>query len=123
MTQHKQILLVEDYEGFRFSLRQLLELEGYQVVEAVDGESAVAQAEQSAPDLILMDLSLPGIDGLEATRRIRQIEQLKGVPIVALSAHDTHDMQADVTAAGFNGYLSKPVDFDQLDQIIKQYLA
>lgn len=122
MTQHKQILLVEDYEGFRFSLRQLLELEGYQVLEAVDGESAVAQAEQSAPDLILMDLSLPGIDGLEATRRIRQIEQLKKVPIVALSAHDTQDMQADVDAAGFSGYLSKPVDFDQLDQIIKQYL-
>ena len=123
MTERKRILLVEDYEGFRFSLRQLLELEGYEVSEAETGEQAVAEAARLSPNLILMDLTLPGIDGLAAAKKIRQIEQLKEVPIVALSAHDTENLQADAVAAGCNDYITKPVDFDQLERIIKLLLG
>jgi two-component system cell cycle response regulator DivK len=116
------VLVVEDFEDNRFMMRRLLEMCGYRVVEAVNGEQAVETARQERPDLILMDLSLPKLDGLAATRRIRQTDGLGEVPIVAVSAHDTSDFHADALAAGCNEYVTKPIDFDQLESLLKKLL-
>src|SRR5215204_4348313 len=87
------VLVVEDFEDNRFMMRRLLEMSGYRVVEAVNGNQAVERAASDHPDIILMDLSLPQLDGLAATRRI---------PIVAVSAHDSADFHAEALAAGCN---------------------
>ena len=127
MAEHSDagatVLVVEDFEDNRFMMRRLLEMSGYQVVEAVNGEQAVEKAVDERPDLILMDLSLPKLDGLAATRRIRQQEGLARVPIVAVSAHDTTDFHADALAAGCNEYVTKPIDFDQLEALLKKLLG
>ena len=117
------VLVVEDFADNRFMMRKLLEMSGYQVVEAVDGKEAVEVAERARPDLILMDLSLPRLDGLDATRRIRELDGLGRVPIVAVSAHDTNDFHADALAAGCNEYVTKPIDFDELDALLKKLLG
>jgi two-component system cell cycle response regulator DivK len=117
------VLVVEDFEDNRFMMRRLLEMSGYQVVEAVNGEQAVEAAVRERPDLILMDLSLPKLDGLAATRRIRQHEGLARTPIVAVSAHDTTDFHADALAAGCNEYVTKPIDFDQLEALLEKLLG
>jgi two-component system, cell cycle response regulator DivK len=116
------VLVVEDFEDNRFMMRRLLEMSGYRVVEAVNGEQAVEVAAEVRPDLILMDLSLPKLDGLAATRRIRRNVGLQEVPIVAVSAHDTSDFHADALAAGCNEYVTKPIDFDQLESLLKKLL-
>jgi CheY-like chemotaxis protein len=117
------VLVVEDFEDNRFMMRRLLEMSGYHVVEAVNGEQAVETAVRERPDLILMDLSLPKLDGLAATRRIRQQVGLARIPIVAVSAHDTTDFHADALAAGCNEYVTKPIDFDQLEALLKKLLG
>lgn len=116
------ILVVEDFEDNRFMMRRLLEMSGFQVLEAVNGEEAVRLASSELPQLILMDLSLPQLDGLAATRRIRQHPELRDVPIVAVSAHDTADFHADALAAGCNDYVTKPIDFDQLEALLYRLL-
>ena len=117
------VLVVEDFEDNRFMMRRLLEMSGYRVIEAVNGEQAVEVAASERPDLILMDLSLPKLDGLAATRRIRQSRGLGEVPIVAVSAHDTSDFHADALAAGCDEYVTKPIDFDQLESLLKKLLG
>lgn len=121
--QTETILLVEDTEDNRFMMRRLLEMSGYQVVEATNGEEAVRLAQSEQPDVILMDLSLPVIDGLAATRAIRKLDGLGKVPIVAVSAHDTSDFQSDALAAGCNSYITKPIDFSQLEVLIARLLG
>ena len=116
------VLVVEDFEDNRFMMRRLLEMSGYEVVEAMNGEEAVEIAMRVRPGLILMDLSLPLLDWLAATRRIRQHEELRQVPIVAVSAHDTADFHADALAAGCNDYVTKPIDFDQLEALLLKLL-
>lgn len=116
------IMVVEDFEDNRFMMRRLLEMSGYRVVEAEDGEAAVECAGREQPDLILMDLSLPLLDGLAATRRIRQNKELRNVPVVAVSAHDTADFHAEALAAGCNEYVTKPIDFDQLEEVLNRLL-
>ncbi|HJU56255.1 MAG TPA: response regulator [Pyrinomonadaceae bacterium] len=116
------IMVVEDFEDNRFMMRRLLEMSGYRVLEAVNGEEAVELAHRERPQLILMDLSLPQLDGLAATRRIRQYLDMKDVPIVAVSAHDTADFHADALAAGCNDYVTKPIDFDQLEALLSRLL-
>ena len=117
------VLVVEDFEDNRFMMRRLLEMSGYRVVEAVNGQEAVEAARRERPDLILMDLSLPKLDGLAATRRIRQEDGLREVPIVAVSAHDTADFHADALAAGCNEYVTKPIDFDQLVKLLSRLVT
>jgi CheY-like chemotaxis protein len=112
------VLVVEDFEDNRFMMRRLLEMSGYYVVEAVNGNQAVEQASSQRPDIILMDLSLPQLDGLAATRRIRAQEGSRKVPIIAVSAHDSADFHAEALAAGCNEYVTKPIDFDQLVQLL-----
>jgi CheY-like chemotaxis protein len=119
---NRTVLVVEDFEDNRFMMRRLLEMSGYRVLEAINGEEAVEMAERERPGLILMDLSLPLLDGLAATRRIRQHEALRNVPIVAVSAHDTADFHADALAAGCNDYVTKPIDFDQLEALLGRLL-
>lgn len=116
------VMVVEDFEDNRFMMRRLLEMSGYRVVEAVNGEQAVEVATRERPHLILMDLSLPILDGLAATRRIRQHAELRRVPIVAVSAHDTSDFHADALAAGCNDYVTKPIDFEQLEALLNRLL-
>ena len=127
MAEHngskKTVLVVEDFEDNRFMMRRLLELNGYRVIEAINGQEAVLIAAQERPHLILMDLSLPQIDGLAATRSIRQLDGMRAVPIIAISAHDTSDFRTEALAAGCNEYLTKPVDFDQLEDLLKKLLA
>lgn len=116
------VMVVEDFEDNRFMMRKLLEMSGYRVVEAINGQQAVEMAEREHPDMILMDLSLPLLDGLAATRLIRQHASLRKVPIVAVSAHDTADFHADALAAGCNEYVTKPIDFDQLQGLLSRLL-
>ena len=113
-------MVVEDFEDNRFMMRRLLEMSGYRVVEAVNGQQAVETARRERPDIILMDLSLPMLDGLAATRRIREQDGLSKVPIVAVSAHDSADFHAEALAAGCDEYVTKPIDFDQLVQLLNR---
>ena len=117
------VLLVEDSEDNRLMMRRLLEMSGYQVVEAMNGEEAVKLAQKESPQLILMDLSLPVIDGLAATRLIRKVPALASTPIIVVSAHDTSDFQAEAVEAGCNSYVTKPIDFNQLETLIEQLLT
>ena len=116
------VLLVEDTEDNRFMMRRLLEMAGYQVVEAMNGEEAVKLAKSESPHLILMDLSLPVIDGLAATRLIRKLPHCESTPIIAVSAHDTSDFQSEAIDAGCNSYVTKPIDFNDLEELIAQLL-
>ncbi len=113
-----RVLLVEDTEDNRFMMRRLLELSGYQVSEAVNGVEAVRAAEHESPDIILMDLSLPIVDGLAATRQIRQLRGLGSVPIIAVSAHDSADFHSEALAAGCDAYITKPIDYSELEELI-----
>jgi CheY-like chemotaxis protein len=118
----KLFLLVEDFEDSRFMMRRLLEMSGYEVVEASDGEQAVELAVQKQPALIFMDLSLPKLDGLAATRQIRQHQHLGNTPIVAISAHDSPESRTEALDAGCDEYVTKPIDFDQVGELIKRFL-
>ena len=116
------VLLVEDTEDNRFMMRRLLEMTGYRVVEAMNGEEAVRLAQAESPQLILMDLSLPVIDGLAATRLIRKLPRFEVIPIIAVSAHDSSDFQMEAIQAGCNIYITKPIDFNELEELIVQML-
>src|ERR1041385_510197 len=121
--EKKEFLLVEDFEDSRFMMRRLLEMAGYSVIEATDGEQAVRMAVQARPALILMDLSLPKMDGLAATRNIRQKKSLQRGPIVAVSAHDSAESRAEALDAGCNEYVTKPIDFDLLTDLIQRFVG
>jgi CheY-like chemotaxis protein len=121
-AEPQTVLLVEDTEDNRFMMRRLLEMTGYRVVEAMNGEEAVKLAQSESPNLILMDLSLPVIDGLAATRLIRELPNLGTTPIIAVSAHDTSDFQSEAIKAGCNTYVTKPIDFGELEDLIAKLL-
>ena len=121
-AEPQTVLLVEDTEDNRFMMRRLLEMTGYRVVEAMNGEEAVKLAKTESPNLILMDLSLPVIDGLAATRLIRKLPEFKSTPIIAVSAHDTTDFQSEAIEAGCNTYVTKPIDFNELEELIAKLL-
>jgi len=118
----KKILVVEDVDVNRDLVVQLLE-DDYEVIEAVDGEEAVALAGKERPDLILMDLSLPVMDGWEATRQIKANDDLKSVPVIALTAHAMKGDEEKAKAAGCNDYMSKPVDENELFAKVTKFLA
>ena len=112
------ILLVEDGDDTRYFMRLELESLGYRVIEAEDGYKAVDLALGEHPDIILMDLSLPGVDGLEATKRIRQDERMQSVPIIAVTAHHESTFRAGAKASGFDAYVTKPIDLAALNDLI-----
>jgi two-component system cell cycle response regulator DivK len=118
-----KILLVEDNEMNRDMLARRLERRGYQVVIALDGEQGVRLAQAEAPDLILMDMSLPVLDGWEATRRLRALPATQTIPIIALTAHAMAGDREQALQAGCNDYDSKPVEFARLLGKIQALLA
>jgi CheY-like chemotaxis protein len=118
MPANPTILLVEDDEDTRYIMRLELEQRGYRVIEAKDGEEGVELAQLESADIILMDLSLPGIDGLEATKQIRNDGDLRRVPIVAVTAHQETDFRLGAKESGFDAYVTKPIDFDWLSELM-----
>ncbi|MGH9202510.1 MAG: response regulator [Vicinamibacterales bacterium] len=118
-----KILYVEDNDDNVFVIRERLTRLGFEVVVAADGERGVAMAETEAPDLILMDLRLPGIDGWEATRRLKAAPETKAIPVIALSAHAMAGDREQALAAGCDDYATKPVDFPKLLERIQTILA
>jgi len=118
----KTILVVEDVEFNRDLLVQLLD-DDYKVLTAADGAEGIKLAERERPDLILMDLSLPVLDGWEATRRIKANEALRGIPIIALSAHAMRGDEEKARQSGCDDYLSKPLDEDLLYAKLAKFLG
>ena len=121
--QMPRILLVEDNEMNRDMLSRRLEKRKYEVAIAVDGQEGVEMAEFEAPDLILMDLSLPVIDGWEATRTLKDDTATSGIPVIALTAHAMSTDREKALAAGCDGYETKPVELPSLIEAIEKLLA
>jgi two-component system cell cycle response regulator DivK len=118
----KRILVIEDTEDNRQIIRDLLSSVGYELIEAVDGVQGVALAQKERPDLILMDIQLPEIDGYEATRRIRAIPELAKVPIIAVTSYALSGDEAKTRAAGCDGYIAKPFSPRQLLAMVREFL-
>lgn len=118
----KRILIIEDTEDNRQIIRDLMTSVGYELIEAVDGIEGVAAAEREKPDLILMDIQLPGIDGYEATRRIRAIPDMAKVPIIAVTSYALSGDEAKTREAGCDGYVAKPFSPRQLLAKVREFL-
>ena len=122
-TVKKRILVVEDQEDLRGVLRDLLDGSGYSVIEAADGVTGLASAKSEHPDLILMDIQMPIIDGYEATRRIKADPALNGIPIVAVSSFAMKGDEEKARAAGCDHYVTKPYSPMQLLKVIRGLLG
>ena len=118
-SDRRTILVVDDFDDTRLLLRTFLEKRGFRVVEAENGVDAVAQAESESPDLIIMDMQMPQLDGLSATRKIRKVEQLHSVPIVAVSAYGADQFRELALAAGCDEYVSTPFEPEALEGLIR----
>lgn len=118
----KKVLVVEDVDMNRELMVQLLE-DRYEVIEAANGQDGVDAAERERPELILMDLSLPVMNGWEATRRLKANPDLKSIPIIALTAHAMKGDRETALAAGCDDYLVKPLDEDELMEKIARFLG
>ena len=119
----RRILVVEDQEDNRRIVRDLLTPSGYEVVEAVTGEEGVAMAGTHRPDLILMDIQLPGLDGYEATRRIKANPALRSIPLIVVTSYALSGDDAKAFEAGCDAYVTKPFVPRQLLAKIREYLA
>ena len=117
----KTILIVEDNPVNMDLMIQLLE-EEYHLILAVDGSEALEMTSSQKPDLVLMDMSLPEIDGYDATQRIKADDQLRHIPVIGLSAHAMSGDAEKAAKAGCDAYLTKPIDFDQLFDILDRFL-
>jgi two-component system cell cycle response regulator DivK len=118
----KRILVVEDHEDNRQILRDLLGSVGYEMIEAHDGAAALPTAKASKPDLILMDIQLPMVDGYEATRRIKADPELKAIPVIAVTSYALSGDEDKAKAAGCDAYVAKPYSPRQLLAKIREYL-
>jgi two-component system cell cycle response regulator DivK len=118
----RKILVVDDNQDGRELVVKILKNRGYQMIEAVDGEEALEKAIAENPDLILMDISIPKIDGYEVTRRLKSQIKFKDTPIIALTAHAMKGDREKALEAGCDGYISKPIDIHELPDQIKFYL-
>jgi two-component system cell cycle response regulator DivK len=117
------ILVVEDYEDTSLAMRLALERKGYRIIEASDGEQAVEVAARERPDVVLMDLNLPVLDGLAAAGRIRANPGSRDIIIVAVTAHQDQDYRARALTAGCNAFVTKPIDFEWLNDLIMNLLT
>ena len=118
----QKILVVEDNQDNRELVVKVLKINGYHVIEAVDGEEAIEKTRAENPDLILMDLFIPKIDGYEVTRRLKRDRDLKSIPIIALTAHAMKGDMEVALAAGCDGYIPKPIDVRELPKQIEHFL-
>jgi len=116
------ILVVDDFDDTRWLLRTWLERKGFRVIEAENGNDAVSEAQSESPDLIIMDLEMPELDGLAATRQIRASEKLADVPIVAVSAYGAEQFRGPALLAGCNEYVSTPFEPADLERLIRSYV-
>ena len=116
------ILVVEDNPKNLKLIRAVLEFSGFEVIEAMSGEEGVRLAGEASPDLILMDLQLPGIDGAEALRQIRSTADGPGVPVVAVTAFAMSDDREKAFASGFDGYVEKPISARALPQQVRDFI-
>ena len=117
------VMLVEDFADTREMMRHVLERGGCRVLEAANGQEAIELAQREHVDLILMDLNMPVLDGFTATLRIREYEPTRDVPVVAVTAFDTAEFRAAATAVGCSDYIVKPLDFERLSSILRQFLS
>lgn len=118
----KRILSIEDQVDNQRIVRDLMASAGYQVIEAIRGDQGVSLAEQCNPDLILMDIQLPGLDGYEATRRIKANPKLRRIPIIVVTSYALSGDEEKARAAGCDAYLAKPFDAMKLLAVVRQYL-
>ncbi|HEX8142603.1 MAG TPA: response regulator [Pyrinomonadaceae bacterium] len=116
------VMIVDDSDDIREMVKFVLDSRGYRVVEAENGQEALKIAQMECPDLILMDLNMPVLDGFGAARGIRELTRMCDVPIVAISSHNTIDHRAKASAVGFNDYLTKPFNFVELINLIRRLL-
>ena len=121
MSEYR-ILYIEDNPENRLLVRRVLEVEGYKVFEADGGLAGLKMVEAITPDLVLMDINLPEIDGYELTSRLKQMPHLAGVPIIAMTANVMKGDRERTLAAGCDGYIQKPIDVDQLPAQVERYL-
>jgi two-component system, cell cycle response regulator DivK len=117
------IMVVDDYEDTRRVVRWMLEQQGYRVMEAVNGRDAVEVAVRERPDVILMDLAMPLLDGFDAIRSVRERAELKGVRIIAVTAYDMAEARDKANVAGCDEYISKPIDFIRLNVLLEKLLG
>jgi CheY-like chemotaxis protein len=120
--RERTILVAEDDADIRLMMSTLLGMKGYRVVEASDGQQALDVAQRERPDVVLMDLQLPRLNGFAVARFIRQSDALNRTPIVVVSAHDPAKHRNLALAAGCNAYVQKPIDFDRLNELIVSLL-
>jgi two-component system, cell cycle response regulator DivK len=118
-----KVLIVDDFEDNRQMYAEFLTYSGYQVLEATDGAEAIAKAKELAPDLVVMDLSLPVMDGWEATRRLKGDPQTRHIPILALTGHSFDGHSRGAHDAGCDGFLAKPCLPERLLQAVRQMLS
>lgn len=119
----RTVLVADDFDDTRLLMKWWLEKRGYRIVEAADGLAAVEAAMRERPDLIIMDIEMPEMNGLTATRRIREQESLRAVPIIAVSAYGAEQWRAPALAAGCDEYLATPFDPDELRELIERFLS
>jgi CheY-like chemotaxis protein len=119
----KKILVIEDNELNMKLVRSLLQLGDFEVAEAENAEKGIQLARDWQPDLLLMDIQLPGMDGLEATKKIKKDKSLNGIPIVALTSYAMQGDEEKALAAGCVGYITKPIDTKAFLKTIEKYLA
>ena len=119
----KRILVIEDQEDNRRIVRDLLTSVGYEVLEAVSGEEGLERAERERPDLILMDIQLPGLDGYEATRRLKASPELREIPIIAVTSYALSGDEVKAEQAGCDAYVSKPFSPRALLGKVREYLG
>jgi CheY-like chemotaxis protein len=117
------ILVVDDFDDTRLLLRTWLERKGFEVIEAENGNEAVSQAETKRPNLIIMDLEMPELDGLAATRKIRAVKGLQKVPVLAVSAYGAEQFRDDALAAGCDEYVSTPFEPEALEKLIRSFVS
>ena len=116
------VLIVEDNEKNMKLARDVLQAKGYQTLEAVTGEEGVKLAKEKKPDLVLMDIQLPGINGIEAFKQIRGYPATKAIPVIALTASVTPTDRTQISEAGFDGFLSKPINLKEFLETVKRVL-
>jgi two-component system cell cycle response regulator DivK len=116
------VLIVEDNEKNMKLARDVLQAKGYQTVEAVTGEEGVKLAKERKPDLVLMDIQLPGISGIEAFKQIRSDAKTKAIPVIALTASVTPTDRTAISAAGFDAFLGKPINLKEFIDTVKRLL-
>jgi two-component system cell cycle response regulator DivK len=118
----KKILVVDDNNDSRELVVKVLKNQGYEMIEAIDGEEALEKAVSEKPDLILMDISIPKLNGYEVTKRLKSLEEVKEIPVVALTAHAMKGDRAKAIEAGCEGYISKPINVRELPAQVKSYM-